>query len=103
MGLLCHHYLDLAISTYGVMPWEAHEYSPCSQAVNPGVQQDIGKLKRTVDLNIFLVFDGIRAVGVQVNGGIGQKTQRTVDESAQISTKASRLMVRVRVEVSKAF
>ena len=40
---------------------------------------------------------------VQVDGRNGQKPQGTTDESAQISKKASRLMVRVRVEVSKAF
>ena len=50
-----------------------------------------------------LVSDGIRTFGVQVDGGDGQKHQRMAPLSAQISTKASRLMVRVRVGVSKAF
>jgi hypothetical protein len=44
----------------------------------------------------FLVSEGIRAGGLQVDGGDGQKSQGAAAISAQISTQASRLMVRVR-------
>jgi hypothetical protein len=46
--------------------------------------------------NFFLVSNSIRAGGVQVEGGDGQKSQGTAAISAQISTKATPLMVRVR-------
>ena len=54
-------------------------------------------------LNFFLVSDGIRAVGVLTNGGNGQKHQCMASILAQISTKATRLMVRVRGGVLEAF
>jgi Response regulator receiver domain len=43
----------------------------------------------------FPVSDTIRASGVQANGGHGPKHQGKVDVSARISTRASRLIVRV--------
>jgi hypothetical protein len=46
--------------------------------------------------NFILVSDGIRADLVQVDSGDAQKHQGTAYGSAQISTKATPLMVRVR-------
>jgi hypothetical protein len=52
---------------------------------------------------IFLVSDGISEGIVQIDGGEGPKHQGMTDESAQISTKATRLMVIVKVGVLYAF
>ena len=51
----------------------------------------------------FLVSQGIRAGGVQLDGGTSPKHQGMALLTVQISTKATRLMVRVRGGVLEAF